>query len=141
MKKAITITIAIIAVTVACFAGYVGYTAQSEMQVLAAQVDELTDANERLADMYTDIEAENAELRETNKALADDNKALAQANEALANQEPQVITEYVEVPTEEEWIECGTCGAHVHDWWYVRNMANTEFVEVCQSCYETITYY
>lgn len=32
-------------------------------------------------------------------------------------------------------IECGVCGAHVHDWWKIRNMSDTEFVCVCEYCY------
>lgn len=110
-----------------------------EIAKLQADIDELTDANERLADMYTDIEAENKELRETNKALAAD-------NEALANQDP--IIEYVEVPTveyvetetdpaQDEFIECGACGAHVHDWYYVQSMDGQNLVEVCGYCYDT----
>lgn len=37
-------------------------------------------------------------------------------------------------------IECGACGAQVTDWWYVRNMTDTDFVEVCSFCYETIMF-
>lgn len=33
------------------------------------------------------------------------------------------------------YIECGMCGAHVHDWWKIRNMSDTEFVNVCEYCY------
>lgn len=52
-----------------------------------------------------------------------------------------VRTEYVEVPTIEyvetgvNYFECGVCGAHVNEWWYVRNDADTDFVEVCEHCY------
>lgn len=31
-------------------------------------------------------------------------------------------------------IECGTCGAHVHDWWYVRSDTGN-LIEVCEPCY------
>lgn len=31
--------------------------------------------------------------------------------------------------------KCGMCGAHVHDWWKIRNMSDTEFVNVCEYCY------
>lgn len=40
----------------------------------------------------------------------------------------------IEVQT--PYMECGTCGAHVTEWWYVRDMADTEFVAVCHDCYE-----
>lgn len=55
---------------------------------------------------------------------------------------PVYVTEYVEVPgetyipPEEQAVECGMCGAHVIEWWYVRNDADTAFVEVCHDCYE-----
>lgn len=32
-------------------------------------------------------------------------------------------------------IYCGSCGAHVHNWWYVENINNGEPVEVCGFCY------
>lgn len=35
-------------------------------------------------------------------------------------------------------VECGACGAHVTDWWYVRDMQDTEFVAVCHDCYEAV---
>ena len=41
------------------------------------------------------------------------------------------------VEPEPAYIECGCCGAHVTEWWYVRNMDDTAFVEVCHDCYET----
>ena len=43
-----------------------------------------------------------------------------------------------ETPQVIETIECGTCGAHVIEWWYVRDMDDTCFVEVCGNCYQTI---
>lgn len=36
------------------------------------------------------------------------------------------------------YIECGMCGAHVHDWWKIRNAEDTEFVDVCEYCYLTV---
>lgn len=118
-----------------------------ETATMQAQIDELTDANERLADMYIDIEAENKELRKMNDALIADNEVLAQqAEEKEVIHEVEYIettnTEYVEIPTEEtqedEAIECGACGAHVHDWYYVRSMDGQDFVEVCNYCYEAM---
>ena len=100
---------------------------QKQILKLQKENDELSDANERLADMYTDIEFENKELRKVNDALIADNAA-------LANQPAQV--EYIEVPAQDDFIECGACGAHVHDWYYIRNADDTAFVEVCQYCYE-----
>lgn len=35
-----------------------------------------------------------------------------------------------------QYIECGTCGAHVLEWWYVRNDADTKSVAVCSKCYD-----
>lgn len=37
-----------------------------------------------------------------------------------------------------EWVECGSCGAHVHDWWTIRNMKDTEWVEICEFCYQNV---
>lgn len=56
---------------------------------------------------------------------------------------PQVeyVTEYVDRPVYVEvdrTVECGTCGAHVLEWWYVRNDEDTAFVEVCSKCYDRI---
>ena len=65
-------------------------------------------------------------------------------NQALANREPQVIyqTEYVEVPAEDNYIECGGCAAHVHDWYYIQTMDGTDVVPVCRDCYDaSIAYY
>lgn len=36
---------------------------------------------------------------------------------------------------ENTYITCGSCGAHVHNWWYVENINNGEPVEVCEFCY------
>lgn len=33
-----------------------------------------------------------------------------------------------------DYIECGMCGAHVIQWWYVSNNDN-EPIEVCEYCY------
>lgn len=33
-------------------------------------------------------------------------------------------------------IECGSCGAHVYEYWYVENINNGTPVEVCRYCYE-----
>ena len=32
-------------------------------------------------------------------------------------------------------IECGSCGAHVYEYWYVENINTGEPVEVCEFCY------
>jgi len=95
---------------------------------------------------YNAISAENKQLADTNATLqqtCDDLMAtcedLRAENETLANQEPQVIyqTEYVEVPAEDEYIECGTCGAHVHDWYYVTaTMGEPRLIGVCYDCYQ-----
>ena len=42
--------------------------------------------------------------------------------------------------TPQPWVECGCCGAHVTEWWYVRNMDDTAFVEVCEDCYKCFKY-
>ena len=33
-------------------------------------------------------------------------------------------------------IECGSCGAHVYEYWYWENMNDGTPVEVCRYCYE-----
>lgn len=33
-------------------------------------------------------------------------------------------------------IECGSCGAHVCEYWYVENINDSKPVEVCRYCYE-----
>ena len=33
-------------------------------------------------------------------------------------------------------IECGSCGAHVYEYWYVGNINDGTPVEVCRYCYE-----
>lgn len=47
----------------------------------------------------------------------------------FANSTPEPIQQI-------ERVECGTCGAQVTNWWYVRNMEDTDFVEVCSFCYD-----
>lgn len=32
-------------------------------------------------------------------------------------------------------IECGSCGAHVYEWWYVENINDGKSVGVCELCY------
>ena len=34
-----------------------------------------------------------------------------------------------------QYIECGTCGAHVSEWWYVQGADGTP-CEVCEYCYQ-----
>lgn len=38
-------------------------------------------------------------------------------------------------PTSGFAIECGACGAHVHEWHYVANVNTGEPVPVCDECY------
>lgn len=33
-------------------------------------------------------------------------------------------------------VECGSCGAHVYEYWYVENINDGTPVEVCRYCYE-----
>lgn len=33
-------------------------------------------------------------------------------------------------------IECGSCGAHVYEYWYVENINDGTPVDVCRYCYE-----
>ena len=33
-------------------------------------------------------------------------------------------------------IECGSCGAHVREWWTIDNIHTGEPVEVCEVCYQ-----
>ncbi len=137
MKYIIGIILAMCAAIVLCACTPAQTENTAELNMWRAKAIQVSDANERLVDMYTDLEAENKELREVNAALMAD-------NQALANREPQVIyqTEYVEVPAEDNYIECGGCAAHVHDWYYIQNMQGTDIVPVCRDCYEaSIAYY
>lgn len=34
-----------------------------------------------------------------------------------------------------QYAECGTCGAHVSEWWYVQGADGTP-CEVCEYCYQ-----
>lgn len=36
--------------------------------------------------------------------------------------------------------ECAICRAHVIEYWQVRNMADTEWIPVCQFCYRDLAY-
>ena len=137
MKYIFGIILAMCAAVVLCACTPTQTDNTAELNMWRAKAIQVSDANERLVDMYTDLEAENKELREMNAALMAD-------NQALANREPQVIyqTEYVEVPAEDNYIECGGCAAHVHDWYYIQNMQGTDVVPVCRDCYDaSIAYY
>ena len=79
--------------------------------------------------------------------------ALQAQNEMLEARPPEVVTEYVteyvyvpeyvteyvtetvEVPAP-EMRDCGTCGAHVSEWYWIRSEASGCPIEVCQYCYE-----
>ena len=137
MKYIIGSILAMCAAVVLCACTPTQTDNTAELNMWRAKAIQVSDANERLVDMYTDLEAENKELREVNAALMAD-------NQALANREPQVVyqTEYVEVPAEDNYIECGGCAAHVHDWYYIQNMQGTDVVPVCRDCYDaSIAYY
>ena len=137
MKYIFGIILAMCAAVVLCACTPTQTDNTAELNMWRAKAIQVSDANERLVDMYTDLEAENKELREMNAALMAD-------NQALANREPEVIyqTEYVEVPAEDNYIECGGCAAHVHDWYYIQTMDGTDVVPVCRDCYDaSIAYY
>lgn len=53
--------------------------------------------------------------------------AVAENNTHVAAENPSAATEYV---------ECGSCGAHVYEYWYVENINDGTPVEVCRYCYE-----
>lgn len=36
-----------------------------------------------------------------------------------------------------QYVECGTCGAHVSEWWYTQG-ADGSPVEVCEYCYQLL---
>ena len=55
-----------------------------------------------------------------------DTPAVAENNTAVA-EDSSAATEY---------IECGSCGAHVYEYWYVENINDGTPVEVCCYCYE-----
>lgn len=51
------------------------------------------------------------------------------------------ITRFVrddEVRENTAYVECGVCGAHVHDWWYIHkdDTDDSPLVPVCQFCYQ-----
>ena len=37
-----------------------------------------------------------------------------------------------------QYVECGTCGAHVLEWWKVLNDEGSKWVNVCGKCYDNI---
>ena len=46
-------------------------------------------------------------------------------------------------PVEAEHIhyhECAVCGAHVIEYWQVRDMEDTGWITVCQFCYRDLAY-
>lgn len=50
-----------------------------------------------------------------------------------------ILTEYQHASVAEDSptaIECGSCGAHVYEYWYVENINDGTPVEVCRYCYE-----
>lgn len=49
---------------------------------------------------------------------------------AVADNKPAAVAE------DSPAIECGSCGAHVYEYWYVENINNGTPVEVCRYCYE-----
>ena len=134
MKKVLSIIAGVMCV-IMCGVSAMCCISYAEM---AAQVEEVTDANERLAQMYMDIEAENNELKELNLALANQKPQIEYV------EVPQVVyqTEYIEVPAQDDFVECGACGAHVHNWYYVTSMDGQDLVEVCEYCYQAyLDYY
>lgn len=49
---------------------------------------------------------------------------------AVADNKPAAVAE------DSPAIECGSCGAHVYEYWYVENINNGTPVEVCRYCYD-----
>ena len=41
-----------------------------------------------------------------------------------------------EQATAVEYVDCGMCGAHVNQWWYVQSDDGQDLVEVCGYCYQ-----
>lgn len=66
--------------------------------------------------------------------------AVVRCNEAIAEADARAgaVEHHLADAEMGEWKECGMCGAHVHDWWWTRNADDTEFVPVCQFCYQLI---
>lgn len=64
--------------------------------------------------------------------LLTENKPTAAAEDTPAVAENQYAST-AENPTA---IECGSCGAHVYEYWYVENINDGTPVEVCRYCYE-----
>ena len=45
------------------------------------------------------------------------------------------------VETEQiRYHECAICRAHIIDYWMVRDMEDTEWIELCQFCYKDLAY-
>ena len=83
------------------------------------------------------LQAQNTALMAENAALEAAPPKIEYVTEYVTEYVPveTVRTEYVETPTQHE---CGVCGAHVTEWWQVRNDADTAFVDVCELCYRRI---
>lgn len=56
-------------------------------------------------------------------SVAENRPAIAENKPAAAAENPAAI-------------ECGSCGAHVYEYWYVENINDGTPVEVCRYCYE-----
>ena len=58
----------------------------------------------------------------------------------LESRAPEIVYVTVEKPVEKaEHRDCGMCGAHVTEWWYVTpDLGDPHPIEVCRDCYELV---
>lgn len=70
-------------------------------------------------------------------ALAASALAMSGCGEIITKADTRLVRDS-EVRENTAYIECGVCGAHVHDWWYIHKDASDEspLVPVCQFCYQ-----
>lgn len=67
-----------------------------------------------------------------NKPAVAGNKPTAAAEDSPAVAENQ----YASTAENHAAIECGSCGAHVYEYWYWENINDGTPVKICRYCYE-----
>lgn len=64
--------------------------------------------------------------------VVSENKPTAVAEDSPAAAENQYASAAEDSPA----IECGSCGAHVYEYWYWENINDGTPVKICRYCYE-----
>ena len=72
-------------------------------------------------------------VAENRPTAVEDNKPAAAAEDSPAVAENQYASTAENQPTA---IECGSCGAHVYEYWYWENINDGTPVKICRYCYE-----